>query len=220
MDLIAHRGFAGIHPENTVGAVRAASDQADVVEVDLRRCRSGEVVVIHDETVDRVTEATGAVADFTATELDALNVLGSGQGVPTLAAVLEAIPTDVGVNLELKERELADDTVGAIQHVGNEVLISSFLPDALEECRGTDPATARALLFAEDPHEHLALARELGCTAVHPRIPIVDAIVEEAHGVGMAVNAWTVERPGPVPSVVELGVDGVVSDYPGVLGGR
>ena len=63
MRLIAHRGFAAVHPENTVRAVRAAARVADAVEVDVRRCATGELVVIHDATVDRVTDGTGPVAD-------------------------------------------------------------------------------------------------------------------------------------------------------------
>jgi len=89
MRCIAHRGFAGEYAENTVGAVASAADIADWVEVDVRRCGTGELVVVHDETVDRVTDSTGEVAELSQAELAQLNVLRKRWGIPTLAEVLE-----------------------------------------------------------------------------------------------------------------------------------
>jgi len=97
MRLIAHRGFADRYPENTLRAVREASRFADEVEVDVRRCDSGELVVVHDCTVDRVTDEEGAVAHHSLAELRALDVLGTGEGVPTLAEVLSAVPPTVWI---------------------------------------------------------------------------------------------------------------------------
>ena len=90
MRCIAHRGFAKVNPENTVTAVRSAAEHTDVIEIDVRRCGSGELVVIHDETVERVTDGTGRVAELSADELTALDVLESGEGVPTLPSLLES----------------------------------------------------------------------------------------------------------------------------------
>jgi len=214
--LIAHRGFAGVHPENTVGAVEAAAGVADVVEVDVRRCGSGEPVVVHDETVDRVTDGTGAVADHTADELAALDVLGSGEGIPTLTALLDAVPPAVGVNIELKEYGLAADVLAVAEQIDNEVLVSSFRPAALAACRETDPPVSLALLCHEAPADELALARELDCAAVHPHHDIADAVVDPAHEAGMAVNVWTVAERRRAERLAGLGVDGVVADYPEV----
>jgi len=78
MRLIAHRGFLSVNPENTVAAVEAAAAVADGIEIDVRRCGSGEPVVIHDETVDRVTDGRGAVDEHTVADLAALDVLEPG----------------------------------------------------------------------------------------------------------------------------------------------
>ena len=135
MRCIAHRGFAETYPENTVAAVRAATEQADAVEVDVRRCGSGELVLTHDETVDRVTDATGRVEAFTSGELASLDVLGSGEGIPTLSAALGAVEPGVQLNVELKEPGLAAEALAAADDASVEVLVSSFSPSVLREAR-------------------------------------------------------------------------------------
>jgi len=214
--LIAHRGFADAYPENTVLAVAEASSRADTVEVDVRRCGSGELVVIHDEDVDRVTDGTGAVADHTATELAALDVLGSGEGVPTLERVLDAVPEGVEVNIELKELDTAADALAADDTAGTETVVSSFRPAALAQCRRADGAVPLALLFAAEPGANLALARELDCEYVHPHQSVAGRVVEPAHGDGVGVNAWTVDDRATAERLAALGCDGVIADHPGV----
>lgn len=216
MDLIAHRGFAGVNAENTVGAVAAAADEADAVEVDVRRCGSGDLVVVHDADVDRVTGETGAVADRTAADLAALDVLGSGEGVPTLDAVLAAVPDAVGVNVELKERGLAADALAAAGRVANPVLVSSFDPAALAACREVDPGTPLALLFQADADANLALARQLDCAFVHPHHSLAESVVPAAREAGLGVNVWTVDDRARAAALADLGVDGVVADDPAV----
>lgn len=216
MELIAHRGFAGVGAENTVGAVATAARRADAVEVDVRRCGSGDLVVVHDEDVDRVTDGSGAVADRTAAELAALDVLGSGEGIPTLDALLTAVPDEVTVNVELKELGVAADAVAAAGRVENEVLVSSFLPAALAECREADPAVPVALLFHEAPAARMALARRLDCAFVHPHYALAGAVVSEADAAGMGVNVWTLDDREQAERMADLGVDGVIADYPDV----
>ncbi len=115
MRLIAHRGFAATAPENTIAAVQSAAEYADAVEFDVRRCGSGELVVIHDETVDRVTGGVGAVADSSLEELQSLTVLQSGERVPTLEEMLEVVPPSVEINLEMKELDIAADVLEALR---------------------------------------------------------------------------------------------------------
>lgn len=216
MDLIAHRGFAARHPENTRGAVRAAASRAAWVEVDVRRCRTGEAVVIHDATLDRVTGATGPVADCDPADLAALSVLDSGEGVPTLAAVLEALPAPTGINVELKEPvwaaldRLRESTVGA-----DRVLVSSFDADTL---RGVAERSGVDTAYLTDTAEGaLSTAVDVGCVAVHPHHSLVDAaFVEAAHDRGLAVNAWTVTERSTADRLRATGVDGVIADHPDV----
>jgi glycerophosphoryl diester phosphodiesterase len=216
VDLTAHRGFAGVHPENTLLAVRESAPVADWVEVDVRRCGSGEPVVIHDATVDRVTDASGPVADFTADELAGLSVLDSGEGVPTLRAVLDALPADTGLNLELKE-PVYDAVELAREHGPERVLVCSFEADWLGAV-GERTDLDRAYLAATDPRAAVSTAATLDCVAVHPRHSLVDTeLVERARDHGLAVRGWTVERRSAADRLRGAGADGVVADLPDVL---
>jgi glycerophosphoryl diester phosphodiesterase len=208
---IAHRGFAGVAPENTLAAVRAAVSRADGVEFDVRRCESGELVVCHDDTVDRTTDGSGAVADHTADELAALSVEGSGSGVPTARAVLEAIPPDVVLHAELKERVgPAFEALVADVDPDCDVVVSSFDPGALEAV----DSLARALAVAE-ADDAIERARELDCAALHPAVDLCDEpLVDRAREAGLAVNAWTVTDPDETRRLRDLGVDGVITDFP------
>ncbi|PSQ17718.1 glycerophosphodiester phosphodiesterase [Halobacteriales archaeon QS_8_69_26] len=215
--LIAHRGFGGEYPENTLTAFRQAAERADVVEMDVRRCGSGELVVMHDETLERTTDGSGRVDETDLSTLRDLDVLGTGEGVPTLAEALDAVPPEVGVTVELKE-DVVDDALPVLD-VENEVVVSAFDESVLE--RVTDrggPPTARTVL----PGNRGAFegAIELGCSAVHPErmnVFLFPDLVERAHRAGMAVNVWTVHERDDAARLAAEGVDGLTSDHPDVL---
>ncbi|WP_436931915.1 glycerophosphodiester phosphodiesterase [Halosimplex halobium] len=210
MDCIAHRGFPGVNPENTVTAVANAATRADAVEVDVRICGSGELVVCHDETVDRTTDGSGPVSAHTAEELAALSVEGSDQGVPTFEDVVEAVPGDVTLYAELKERGTGEAVERVAADAAPEVVVSSFDPGALTEV--TELPTA---LVQWEGEGLVSRARELGCSAVAPNLDACDAsLVERAHGAGLDVTAWTVTDPGETEELQEAGADGAITDFP------
>lgn len=219
MHCYAHRGFAAVNPENTVPAVRAAfAAGADGVEVDVRRCGSGELVVCHDPTVDRVTDGTGRVDALTLDSLDTLDVQGSGAGVPPLSAVLEAVPAGGRLNVELKERSLAADLAAVLGDTTADVIVSSFDPGAL-----TDVAAPTALLVghpgdspdAEARSSAVLRAADLGCRAIHPNHGWCSpAFVRRAQEAGFTVNAWTVRTSSVAERLAAAGVDGIIADYP------
>lgn len=214
MDLIAHRGFAAEAPENTLAAVRRAAERADAVEIDMRRCGSGELVVVHDDTVDRVTDGSGPVSGFSVSDLNALDVLRSGEGVPSLSDVLDAIPADTAVNIELKESGLAADALAAADAAGNDLLVSAFSPGVLREVASVDSAVPTALVCTHERDHPARTANDLGCDALHPSYPlcVTTRVVQRAHEFDLAVNAWTVSRR-PIAGLLETcGVDGVIAD--------
>lgn len=216
---IAHRGFAETYPENTITAVRSAAEHTDVVEVDVRRCGSGELVVIHDETVERVTDGTGRVDELSAEELAALDVLDSGEGVPTLASLLDATPQGVELVFDLKVPDIAADALDAADDAGTDVLVSAFSAEVLAEA-GDAGADRLAFLAAEgDEQGMLNVARDLDCEAIHPHWQLcVDEFVERAHEAGLDVNAWTVPSRHDAEALSQVGVDGVIVDRPAVCG--
>ncbi|POG55854.1 glycerophosphodiester phosphodiesterase [Haloferax marisrubri] len=214
MRVIGHRGCPALAPENTLAAFDAAAKRLDWVELDVRRCGSGELVVFHDETLDRVTGAPGRVAETTLAELQALTIGDSDESIPTLAAVFDALPDRVAVNVELKEAGLAADLAAIVGDAGNEILVSSFDAEALREVRETTALPA-AFLFAADWESALSVAADLDCAAVHPHYDLLSsARVEEAHDRGFEVNAWTVPDREVARRFREYGVDGVIVDDP------
>lgn len=200
-------------PENTVRAVASAAERADAVEIDVRRCGSDDLVVIHDEVVDRVTDRSGAVTDFTADELADCNVLGSGEGVPRLREVYETVPPAVTVHLELKELGLGADAIAAAG-TETDLIVSSFRPAALAECREAAATVPTALLFQRAPHPKLSLARALDCAYVHPHHELAGTVTPLAHDAGMGVNVWTLEDRATAERMAEQDVDGVIADNP------
>jgi glycerophosphoryl diester phosphodiesterase len=217
----AHRspGFADEYPENTLVAIGRAVEEADMVELDIRRCSSGELVVFHDEVVDRHTDGTGRVDELPAVDLAALDMLGTGTGVPTLAEATDAIPSGTGINLELKERGIANEAVAAASTVDNEVIVSSFDARALDGLETDDSTVELAYLFGLNTDEDFESALDLDCGYIHLHWGhwlLTDAI-ERAHDAGMKVNVWTIDTAIGIGLLERAGVDGVIADSPDVL---
>ncbi len=211
MDVIGHRGCAGEFPENTLAAVRGAGPHVDAIEIDVRRCESGELVVFHDERVDRLTDATGRVDELDYDELTSLTVGDSTESIPTLEAVLAACPAACWLNIELKTTGLTDQLLDAVDDTPQEILVSSFETAALAALGAEDVDTA--LLFAEDFDANLEQAMELGCAALHPQYSLIDADdIARGHERGFSVNAWTVPTPAEVQRLRGGGIDGVIVD--------
>lgn len=215
MEIIGHRGCAEQCPENTVTAVKRASQYLDAVEVDVRRCGSGELVVFHDETVDRLTDGTGRVADLPLSTLRSLEVLDSGEPVPRLEEVLDAFPSGVRAQLELKDTGLAADLQRTVTDYDLDVTVSSFRPAALREVRELDWAVPTGYLFDGDPQTSVDTAVEVGCDVVHPHYDLcLDTdVVNRAHDAGLDVIAWKAARTeAEVATLRAAGVDGVTAD--------
>ncbi|WP_256391315.1 glycerophosphodiester phosphodiesterase [Natronoarchaeum rubrum] len=219
---IAHRGYAAEAPENTIAALRRAGRRADAVEIDIRRCGSGELVVLHDAEVDRLTDGTGQVSELSLSELRALDVLGSGESIPTLDDALAAVPQGVAVNAELKASGIAADAVAALDAVANRAIVSSFSEQALRETRAYSASIPTAYLADRLRDRPVTTAVELDCQFVHPRFTLCfySPLVARARELGLGVNVWTVDDPLVVRALCRLGVDGVVTDRSGVVPDR
>ena len=215
MQVIGHRGCADVYPENTVRALTRSATVLDAVEVDVRRCASGELVVFHDETVDRLTGSTGRVADLTWAELRTLDILGTGEPIPRLATVLDEVPADVELQVELKETGLAADVRDAVAAAGRDVVVSSFRTSALEEIAELDWDVETGFLFGSDADANLRTAVDFGCDAVHPHYDLCleTDVVRAAHEAGLDVVAWkAARRRTEIHNLRAAGVDGVTAD--------
>ena len=241
---VAHRGASVAAPENTLAAVRAAATLgADMVEVDVRRTRDGALVVVHDATLGRTTDAPRVlpsqapwrVADLTLDEVRRLDAGSShspvhaGEPVPTLAEVLDlAGDLGLGVQLELKSPSSSPGMVGdlladlrswAVRSAGRRlpaVAVQSFDVAGLKELAARAPHV-RVGVLGTPPASHLPV---LGGWAhqVNPRHVTVDrAYVDRVHDAGMGCLVWTVDRPWAMRRALRLGVDGVITNRPDLL---
>ncbi len=216
MRLIAHRGFAATEPENTISAVTNAADRADAVEFDVRRCGSGELVVIHDETIDRVTDGIGTVSDTPLEDLKTVTVLDSGERIPTLEELLTALDPELEVNLEIKDRGVAADVLGALEGVENRVVVTSFLQDELAAVRAFDADQPIGLLTSRRLADPVTRAIELDCDVIGANYwrCLFTPLVSRAHAVDLEVHAWSITRPELARVLEVRGVDCVSSDRP------
>lgn len=215
MEIIGHRGCADQYPENTVHAVQRSSRYLDTIEVDVRRCGSGELVVFHDETVDRLTAAAGRVADLDWRELRELEVMDSGETIPLLSTVLEAFPRGVRAQVELKQRGLARDVRDVVAEYDVDVTVSSFDTVTLAEVHDLDWEVGTGYLFDSNPVGNLATAIDLGCAVVHPHYDLClkTDVVDDAHDAGLEVVAWKAARTSEeISAVRNVGVDGITAD--------
>lgn len=216
MRLIAHRGFAATEPENTIRAIENAAGRADAVEFDVRRCGSGELVVIHDETIDRVTDGVGTVADTSLAELKTVTVLESGERIPTLEEMLAVLDPEIEVNLEIKAAGLAADVLTALEDVENRVVVTSFLPGELQAIRALDPDQPTGLLTNRHIEAPVTTAVELDCDVIGANYwrCLGTPLVPRATAVGLEVHAWSITRPMIGRLLAARGVDCVSSDRP------
>ncbi|MFC4357090.1 glycerophosphodiester phosphodiesterase [Halobium salinum] len=216
MEITAHRGFEEAYPENTVEAASRAAADADRVEVDVRRCGSGELVATHFDRVGFTTDGSGRVGELSVDELAALSVGGSGEGVPLVADIAAAVPDDTPLRLDLKGPALGEDVVDLARAVDNDVLLSSFYADALWEARDIDDEIPLSYLFDVRADRNMTTARLLDCEYVSPHwsLALGTDVVERAHAAGMKVEAWTVATSAMARLLDSAGVDSVAASSP------
>lgn len=229
--VLGHRGARYAAPENTLAAFELARDEgADGIELDARLDADGNIVVLHDRTLERVTGGREPrdVERVPTDELSGIDV-GGGQGVPRLDAVLRwAAGRDFLVNIELKHEVSERDRllsgvaelVGAQQNAGQWLLLSSFHPGIVWHLarRLREVRVAWLVHKGQRFARHAYGFRLLGAGAVHPEHVLVTPrrLAHWHHG-GARVNTWTVNDPDRARELAALGVDAIISDEPGKI---
>ena len=221
--VIAHRGFSGAAPENTLPAFRMALRAgSDGLEFDLRLTREGRVAVIHDATVDRTTDGAGRVRGLTVARLRRLdagswfNAPFRGARIPLLEEVCRLGRDCRLLILDTKDRgaDWVGEHADALRRLP--VLIVSEFDGFLRSVKRRHP-WARTGLTAEKPSD-LARAVRLGCAAIDPRARLVDAaFLRKCRAAGLEVYPWTVNQPKEALRLARLGVDGVITNFPGPI---
>lgn len=230
--ILGHRGCSGLYPENTPLAFRKAAEAgADGIETDVHICKSGELVLCHDELVDRTSNGHGEIKDLTYDELLSLDFGAwkspdfAGERIWTLGELLDFCKeAGLVLNLELKNgiefyKELEERSLAEIRarHMEDTVFVSSFNHVSMQRFKELAPDIETGLLY-ESPLQDMAHYLE-HCNAdnAHPCWHVFEyqpELMELFHSRGMKVNVWTVNDEKAARFLIDLGVDGLIGNYP------
>jgi glycerophosphoryl diester phosphodiesterase len=242
--VIAHQGGDGLRPGNTMPAFAHAVELGvDVLEMDMHATADGVLVLMHDETVDRTTDGTGLIREMSFAALRELDAgydwstdngatfpyRGQGIVVPALTEVLEAFP-QMRFNIEIKQREpsIADSFCRTLREYGltDRVLVASFHPESITRFRAACPEVATSAV--EPEIRRLYTLNLLFLSAFYPspatafQVPeysgdthvVTPRFVRGAQGRNVQIHVWTVNETADMERMLELGVDGIITDRP------
>ena len=231
MKIFAHRGYSGLFPENTMIAFKKANEAgAYGIELDVQLTKDGEVVIIHDEKVDRTTDKSGFVEDFTLQEIQQLHagmILDSAapfEKIPTFEEYCRWVKgTDLVTNIELKTsviyyKDIEKKVIDIIKkyHLEDKVIISSFNHLSLIETKKLAPQLPLgALVTSEGLKYGGAYCKKFGFSYFHPDHLCVDrSAIKECEDNGIKVNVWTVNTIGHLDYAIKIGVSGIITNFP------
>lgn len=242
--VIAHRGGPGLNPENTLEAFRNAQRLgADVVELDIHTSKDGHMVIMHDDDIDRTTNGSGNVRDYTLAELKGFDAgynwtndegktypfRGKGIQIPTLEEVISEIKTNIIIEIKQEEPSLIKPLAALIRKHGIEdrIIVASFSNKALIEFRKEMPEVATSTNKSEAVRFFMLNMFHLAgfynpSPAVALQVPefhsgkkvITKRFVNTAKSHGLEVHAWTINEVDDMKRMIEIGVEGIVTDYP------
>lgn len=241
---VAHRGGSHLAPENTLAAFRnALTLDVDAVEMDVQMTRDGYAIVLHDTTVERLTDGTGNILDLDFAYLRSLNVAAHFPGgwpqkqrIPTLREVLDLVKRRVQAYIEIKASE-RDDVYGQYPQVVetivreiraanmvNDVLVISFDWSVLPQVKALEPRIATGMLVADDtwnPHTEGAIetllkqAQKLGVDWVNMDYQLCsDEVITLLHEHNLKLGLWTVNTIEALRHFAQMGVDSLTTDRP------
>lgn len=230
MEIYAHRGSSGTHPENTIAAFKeAARLPITGVEFDVHLTKDMQLVVIHDESIDRTSNGQGYIKDMTLKELRTYDFGGwfsedfKDEKIPTLEEVLKVfLKTDHHINIELKSdvfqyTELEEYVLALVLSLNLEkrTVISSFNHEAIRKVKTLKPKMKTALLFMETLVEPLSYMRNVPADALHLFLPAaVRPFAKKVIKEGCTVRVFTVNKKEHVDALKEVGVQSIFTDYP------
>ena len=224
----AHRGFSTAAPENTLAAFQAALDSgADYIELDVQLTKDGELVVFHDDTIDRTTDGSGKLSSFTYDELQQFSA-GSwfgkdgefdDQRIPKLSEVLDLVGDDIMINIEIKRHgnvaATAEKVVELINEYGirSSCYVTSFSYPALKTVKKLDPKIKTGLIANLATSTSYSQLKNIDAVSMN-YIFVNQSVVNTAHLNGKKVFVWTVDRPLEIQQMVSLGVDNIITNRP------
>lgn len=228
MLIIGHRGARGYIAENTLESIQKALDlNVDGVEIDVYQCASGEIVVFHDSNLNRLTGNKGFIEKTNFDELNTILVKGNYK-IPTLGQVLELIAGSVLLNIELKGKNTAILTATILkkylQNSQSDIknyIVSSDNWNELTLFKNQNTGipigvlSHTSLLLQKELNDIIEKGKELNAVAIHPKFSLLSKrAIDRMHSSGFLVYSWTINRPKDVKRAIQLGVDGIITDFP------
>lgn len=226
----AHRGASGYVPENTIEAFdKAVEMKADGVELDVQLTKDGQMVVIHDETVDRVSDKTGFVRDYTLSQIKELDVSLPIEDyhtvrIPTLAEVLELLkPTGLEINIELKTgiyfyQDLEEKVIRLVEDMKmtDRIWCSSFNHESVCRLKKLCKGMRCGFLLSDVIMDVAAYAKHYDMQALHPALYHMqdENFITNAKKQGLSVHVWTVNKKEEMRVLAEAGADALITNYP------
>jgi glycerophosphoryl diester phosphodiesterase len=219
---IGHRGAKGHFPENTLASFQKAILMGcDGVELDVHMSADGEIVVIHDETVDRTTCGSGQVKRLTLSQLKSLKI-DNRHEVPTLREVIDLVGKQKLINIELKTDAAAKPVARLISKYVSEdnwryrsFLVSSFDWNALKKIREWNPEIPLGVLTQTNLELAIGFAEFIKAETIHPHFHLLTAEnTIEIHNKGFKVFTWTVNEPADIEKIRQFKISGIITDFP------
>lgn len=224
--LIAHRGGMFHRPQNSLAAFEFSVRQGiEWVECDIRLTRDDVPILYHDDRLSTPNDGWKSVRELNYKQLKPVDI-GGGQRIPTLRKLLREFHDKLHFDLEIKEIDAVEKTLPLIREfaITDRIVITSFIPEALQLVNESMPETQTGLLIDRltgnitGARSAVNAAALLGCRLVAPDYRLIkDEWITSAHGAGMQVMAWTVNHRPDGIRLIEMGVDGLISDRPDIF---
>jgi len=223
--VFGHRGAMAYEPENTLRSFKKAIDLGvDGIEFDVRRCKSGEIAVIHDEKVDRTTNGKGYVKDLSSSELKKFDA-GKGERIPTLEELVLFIKKlkkkkQIKLILELKDKDIEKNVIDSIEKYAmtDDTIVISFYHEFVKNIKKINEKIKTGILFAQSMANAPKTAKEINAEFLFPRFNCVDEnLIKNAHKNKLKVFVWNIDDIGNLKKMLELKVDGIGSNKPDVV---
>ena len=219
--VIGHRGASAITPPNTLKAFEKAIElKADYSEFDIHLTKDGEIVIIHDTDTFNTTGVKGLVKDMTLDQIKNLSV-GEGEQIPTLKELINLARDKMGLQIEIKAKNLLKILIEILKKEGlvNTSIISSFMLSELQKLKLLEPNVKVGLLTPMELMRPSQYKRKIvqiaknGFYSIHPYYTRTDKeLVDFAHEQGLKVFVWTVNSRRAMKKLIEIGVDGIITD--------
>ena len=220
----AHRGASEYAPENTMSSFYLGLMQgANGIETDVQRTKDGVLVLFHDDTVDRVSDGSGRLSDFTLAELKNLKIFGNNtcgfyDRIPTFEGFLEKFSTyDLSFAIELKGADVEKEALEMVKRFGvfEKTTFTSFKFDYIKRIKELDPSARVGFLTQDTTDEHIELLMSIGGEEIAPKASeLTEESIAFYRSRGLGVRAWGVQSIELMKKMCTLKVDGMTVNFP------